>query len=854
MNTSTVQTKPRQRTTYAFAPGPRIWPSSHRHFSLRTFPSRLPSSSSPCKQPPSLYSLRRSSITRMQISTKRNDSNIATKAAVAAAAINATVSSEHISAPSISTKSFIARDKLPDAPLDPEGLPLSYDQKAIQAYWTQSRGTLQRRWAEFLSVSIPFFTRIASLAFSGGMENVSNNTSSLAKEARKGAEKLGPTYIKMGQMLSSRPDVLPTEALAELSKLQDAVQVFDTPTAISIIESELGLKLEDVFEEFSEIPVAAASLAQVYKATLKSNGKCVAVKVQRPDIRSTVSKDLYVLRRAAQIYQRLMERFAPQQRTNYIAILDEWAVGFYTELDFLNEMNNQIIIREELQKANVKDVYIPEVYKDLCRRRLLISEWVDGIKLSKCSTEDIRRLTAIGQEAFLTQLFQLGIAQADPHAGNLLRLNDGRLCILDFGLVATLQQEDIDRIVSAIIHLANRDYSSLIDDFINLEILPKDCDRATIMPLMDKALSPYVKGGGAKKYEAEIRKSYGMGDDNRSVSSTMGGFSTMTRDALSVLNDVPFSIPPYFALLGRAIITLEGIALQGDEEYALIMEAYPFVARKLLKDDTPELQKALLAALYGKGEDKLLSSGRLAALVNGAMGIVERQSGGVFVDLDKQPDNIRMKEILKFILSQKQAASLRNVLRREIDSAVDVLLRQSLRKVLRTASANVPTPKRIPFIGKFLPVPPTDSLPIPVFLPGSSNLPSIMTFGEFTDRIAPSLTREEELFAIGLTDAVTEVLGPNAAAVVSGDALVQFNALQVAVLDPLRKVVGDQIVGLGGSGVSGRRITMNRLLPSEFVEAFEELSVDDRKELDAEVGGILDRAWKRCVDRLDSLQ
>lgn len=245
----------------------------------------------------------------------------------------------------------------------------------------------------------------------------------------------------------------------------------------------------------------------------------MAVKVQRPDVRATVSKDLYVLRRAATVYQGVMDRFAPQQRTNYVALLDEWAVGIYTELDFENEARNQRTLKSALQKA-VENVYVPSVYDELCTRRLLVTEWVDGVKLSECECDDIATFIGTGQEAFLTHLLQLGTFHADPHPGNLLKLADGRLCLLDFGLVATLQEDDIDRIVNAIIHLANRDYDSLVDVFIALDILPPDCDRATIMPLMDKALSPYVRGGGAKRYEEAVRRIYGMRPFPARVSST----------------------------------------------------------------------------------------------------------------------------------------------------------------------------------------------------------------------------------------------------------------------------------------------------------------------------------------------
>ena len=136
--------------------------------------------------------------------------------------------------------------------------------------------------------------------------------------------------------------------------------------AIAQIESELNAPLGQYFSSISEEPVAAASLAQVYVATLNNEEQTkVAIKVQRPDVLSTVSKDLYVLRRAAEVFQGLVERFAPQQRTNYVALLNEWAIGFYTELDFKNEADNQRKLREYLQDNNIKGVTVPKVYDEL---------------------------------------------------------------------------------------------------------------------------------------------------------------------------------------------------------------------------------------------------------------------------------------------------------------------------------------------------------------------------------------------------------------------------------------------------------------------------------------------------------
>ena len=262
-------------------------------------------------------------------------------------------------------------------------------------------------------------------------------------------------------------------------------------------------------------------------------------------------------------------------------------------------------------------MYVPEVYHALCTRRLLVTEWIDGVKLSDCEGAEVQELTALGQECFLVQLLQVrgskcppprqvarnaptrrekgrskvrrllraeqphscvvgeekgacvyglgvtltptlaptltltltqyvcvcvcvcvcncnqvGFFHSDPHPGNLMKMNDtskGRLALLDFGLVATVKQEEIDTMVNSIVHLANKDYTSLVDDFIALNILPADCDRSLVEPLMDKALSPYVKGGGAKKYEEELKKIYGFDE-----SGAVGGFQAMTTDMLTV--------------------------------------------------------------------------------------------------------------------------------------------------------------------------------------------------------------------------------------------------------------------------------------------------------------------------------
>jgi hypothetical protein len=337
-------------------------------------------------------------------------------AVVAASAVNQAVGMRDIQAPDVE-RTYVYRDGASEnriGVVDSVGLPLVYDKILIEAYWKSQGSALTSRWTEFLGYAIPYLTRVITLLISGGSGELKKNGGALAKDARIIFEKLGPTYIKMGQMMSVRPDVLPKEALDELKILQDSVKPFDTETAIKQIENELGGDLSQFFSEISIEPVAAASLAQVYKAKLNT-GEWVAVKIQRPNVLETVSKDLYVLRRAAEVYQGLTDRFAPQQKTNYVSLFNEWAVGFYTELDFLNEAANQQRLKELLIENGVTGVYVPTVYHSLCRRRVLVTEWIDGKKLSESPPNIIKELIVDAQEAFLIQLLQVGFFHSDPH-------------------------------------------------------------------------------------------------------------------------------------------------------------------------------------------------------------------------------------------------------------------------------------------------------------------------------------------------------------------------------------------------------------------------------------------------------
>lgn len=441
------------------------------------------------------------------------------------------------------------------------------------------------------------------------------------------------------------------------------------------------------------------------------------------------------------------------------------------------------------------------------------------------------------------------------------------IALIDCGLMAAIDPADRDNMISAVIHLANKDYASLVDDFILLNILPPDSDRAAIIPLMDKALTPYVKGGGAKKYEEELMKLYGMDD---TMQSKVGGFQAMTQDALTVLNDVPFSIPPYFAILGRAIVTLEGVALTGDPDYGIIMESYPFIARKLLSEDRPEIQKALQEVLYnGSSGDGSIKFNRLLALLNNAAGTVATQDGAAFVDLDVVPeDGLSFGDGLKFLLSDN-AESLRNLLEDEVDTIVDILSRQIVRQAVGEAivAFTPPRPPTLPIFGDiFPPSPKIDEVPLPILLPGlNGNQASIgmLTLKDFSDKIAPKLNQNEELYGLSLADAASELLGEGVAEFLRGESVLSVKSAKLLLSAARSGVLADDNLlssDNAKSVLNGVGSLLNSISSEEYGdfeqklnESLSQLDESERKRFDDISEELVLRSLTRATERLSAV-
>ncbi|CAJ1368415.1 unnamed protein product [Effrenium voratum] len=632
--------------------------------------------------------------------------------------------------------------------VDEEGLPLVYSVDRIAKFWDTKPGELADRWSRFLRISTPFITRFFYSLLNG---RIWEDEASLARQAVDNMQELGPTFVKLGQVLSIRPDVLPPVTMKELARLQDDIETFPTEEARRVIEKEMGKPVDEVFSSFGDEPIAAASLAQVYRATLRSTGQEVAVKVQRPGALSTVSKDLYVLRRLADVVQPLIRRFTADE-TDYIALTETFAEGLYTELDFRNEALNALrmeeLLKEALEPAALEKVIIPTPLMEQTSRRVMLSEWVNGVKLSTLPPPEIKELISIGQEVFLTQLLDIGFFHGDPHPGNLLKVtegpDEGKLCLLDFGLVAQVPRKDREIIISAVVHLGTQNWEALIADFQELGFLAPDTDKDALVPILQRVLRPYLKGGGAQAFKN-------------------ANFQALTQDLLKVNMEVKFSIPPYVSLLARSVATLEGVALQGDKEYQIVAMAYPFVIRRLLKNDSRLSFAALRELLYDPVTRRMRPQ-RLATMLQASLGVVaDADSRSGFIDFDSVPkDSAPAKEVLQFLLSPN-ASKLRPLLNAELSYGLDLVLRRTARRV-RSNLRDLLAP-RVPVLGIRLPQPPVPPLFIPVPKDLEASGPEAFRHGvdilsseEVFEAIFPELSTSEDVDFDTFNEAARSVL------------------------------------------------------------------------------------------------
>ncbi|MEM8722990.1 MAG: AarF/ABC1/UbiB kinase family protein [Cyanobacteria bacterium P01_G01_bin.39] len=399
-----------------------------------------------------------------------------------------------------------------------------------------------------------------------------------ARQLRQIITILGPTYIKVGQALSTRPDLIRKDFLDELTKLQDQLPPFPNHIAFKIIESGLERPLSEVYREISPNPIAAASLGQVYKAVLHS-GETVAVKVQRPNLRPKLSLDLYLMR----ILAGWTEPWLPLNLGHDLTlIVDEFGLKLFEEIDYLNEARNAEKFAENF--LGDPEVKVPVIYHEYSNCFVLTLEWIEGIKLTdleklEAAGLDADNLIKIGVTSGLRQLLEYGFFHADPHPGNLFATLDGRMAYIDFGMMDQLAESMKETIASAVVQLINRDYEGLARDFVNLGFLTPDTDIRPIIPALETVLGNAVGES--------------VGDFN---------FKTITDEFSELMYEYPFRLPAKFALIIRSLITQEGLALSLNPNFKIVEVSYPYVSQRLLTGESPQLRRRLLDVLIKDGK------------------------------------------------------------------------------------------------------------------------------------------------------------------------------------------------------------------------------------------------------------
>ncbi len=283
------------------------------------------------------------------------------------------------------------------------------------------------------------------------------------------AEELGPTFIKLAQVLSNRPDMLPEPLIKEFEKLQDNVPPFEFSRVRTIIKAETGVEIEELFDDFSEKPLASASIGQVHRARLKT-GEEVVVKIQRPDIRDTIHQDLSILHEAVNRADRYLKK---QGVLNAKDVVRAFERSMLKELDYRNEARNIEKFRDFYK--NYKNFYIPRAYREYSTDKILIIEFAEGCKINNVAQLkkwglSPEKVAENGMSIYLTQIFEYGYFHADPHPGNVLVRRDGVICLIDFGMVGQLMPKDKSNFAGVFISIAQRDARQMANYMKRLSI------------------------------------------------------------------------------------------------------------------------------------------------------------------------------------------------------------------------------------------------------------------------------------------------------------------------------------------------------------------------------------------------
>jgi len=402
---------------------------------------------------------------------------------------------------------------------------------------------------------------------------------SRARRVRLAIEELGPTYIKMGQILSTRPDLVPVDFIKELSFLQDKVPSFSFADVRQIIKKETGQSIEELFDPFDPEPLASASIGQVHHACLK-NGEEVAVKIQRPGIHKIVEVDLEIMLHLATLAERHIEEIAFHRP---VKIVEEFARSIEKEMDYTLEATSM----ERVARSFLQDqtVYIPKVYREITTERVLTTEFVDGVKVSMLEDldqngYDRKLITRRGADILLTQIFEHGFFHADPHPGNLFVLADNVICLLDFGMMGTVDRATREAFVDLVDAVVRRDEARTTRVLLKLTLWEEEPD----LRLLSKDVADFM---GEHLYKP--LKDIVVGK--------------LLQNLLDMAAQHRMRIPPELFLMMKAISTVEGVGLALDPDFDLIAHAEPFIRHVKLSRFSPKRLSSDAVSIIGQYMD-----------------------------------------------------------------------------------------------------------------------------------------------------------------------------------------------------------------------------------------------------------
>lgn len=420
----------------------------------------------------------------------------------------------------------------------------------------------------------------------GGPKRATTN----ARRLRLALEALGPAFVKLGQALAAREDVLSEPVALELRKLCDQVAAFPCEDARQVLAEELGPRAPVLVDA----PVAAASLGQVYRISL--GGLDYAMKVQRPGLAEALAVDVVVLKGLAAFMRRVMTAFCATNM-DPVQVLAAWAKTLWQELDYTREATSMELMRGTLCRVN--GLVIPHVCWQYTSVRVLTTEWVHGVGVSKdpacVRPEHIR----IGVETYASMILDLGLVHADPHAGNMIVTPGNDLCLLDFGMVIEIPQPHRTAWAACLVNLVRQDHGATLDSLVQIGFFPPDCPRDKILPIMSKIWTELVGcGSSTKKRKQAVRHCY--------------------EEIRTLARNFEFSLPDYYLALVRALLTLEGLALAADCDFDIFKVTFP-VALRLLTAAAARDAQACASSVLAASASRCCSRRRGAAAAAAAV-------------------------------------------------------------------------------------------------------------------------------------------------------------------------------------------------------------------------------------------